>query len=377
MEILKVIPKEEYFIVWNLIEKDLKYVIDDFTNHVQYIFTFENGKIHYEKDNILSGKELQKSNLDIRYEIVKDSISKIYKLDESNMIMVFKMLNNVSFTINDFIKVYNALSEGTMDKIYKSSLFTRSNTRSTYANIYYITPDMYDSIRFIYRNSIILKRFKNARDISSGIFYGFIDGIYTKMTTEEAKKHKLISICKRFFDDTVYVSYEEKFYFEYKNQCVLSLNTNIVRHTVKHRMHLGQTIDDFIKEYNASISSRLWSFNGYSLLDRVVGKIERPKFCRFPENENPKTFDFIRLNVRLSYLGGYKTIHEKSEFLKPYIPTIHEMVLDKLKNDKSFISKDIPIYFLKVSKCTITADDRLEYILELKDEVVNALTFEK
>ena len=371
MEILKVIPKMEYGIVWNLLERKLKYVINDFKNHVQYIFTFNNGKIRYDREVILVDKKLQESELDIHYEIVKDGLSTTYKLDEDNIIMVFKILNNVSFTIRDFIRVYNALSENTMEDVYASSLFGKS----IYANVYYITPDMYEGVRRTYSNIIMLRRFKNVSDINTGTFYGFHNGVYSKMSTKEVLEYGLCESRERF-DGSEYVLYRDKGWFKYGQNCRLSLNTNIVRHTVKHKMQLGQTIDDFIEAYNTSISSRLWSFNGWSLLDRIVGKIERPRFCRFPENEKPNTFDFIRINVCLSYLGDCKTVHEKSEFLKPYIPSIHEMVLEKLEKDRSFVSKDMPIYFLKVSRCTLTNDDRLEYILELKDELVNALTFE-
>ena len=47
--------------------------------------------------------------------------------------------------------------------------------------------------------------------------------------------------------------------------------------------------------------------------------------CRDPENPKKNTFDYIRVGVRLCYLGNKNTRKEQIEFLKPYIERLESV----------------------------------------------------
>ena len=99
-------------------------------------------------------------------------------------------------------------------------------------------------------------------------------------------------------------------------------------------------------------------------LDRFVTRIEKPDFIRYPENDNKDTFDMIKICVNTC--SEWK---DKRQYIKHNIKYIYQMVIDKLKNNKSFQKYDVPIGCLAVTSVHETQDSSLMFVLELKKEL--------
>jgi hypothetical protein len=127
----------------------------------------------------------------------------------------------------------------------------------------------------------------------------------------------------------------------------------------------GDTIMDFVNIYNRVYAGMYSDNTAFGIIDRIIGKIERPMFERMPENPNKKTFDRIRLSVGVC-LTLY-TRKEAMQLIKENIEEANLRVVEYLQNNKSFIKYGVPISFLKIASITFTRDSRLEYIFELKE----------
>lgn len=97
-------------------------------------------------------------------------------------------------------------------------------------------------------------------------------------------------------------------------------------------------------------------------VSQFVQKINRPTIERSIENKNKKTFDFVRIFIGIPHTWYM----DKREFLKQNKRPIFRMVLDTIKNDKKYQKYNIPINFLKLTSCTITCQDEIEMVFELK-----------
>lgn len=97
-------------------------------------------------------------------------------------------------------------------------------------------------------------------------------------------------------------------------------------------------------------------------VSQFVQKINRPTIERSFENKNKKTFDFVRIFIGIPHTWYMK----KREFLIQNKKPIFKMVLEAIKNDKQYQKYNIPINFLKLTSCTITCQDEIEMVFELK-----------
>lgn len=95
----------------------------------------------------------------------------------------------------------------------------------------------------------------------------------------------------------------------------------------------------------------------------ILTKINAPTFEREPENNRPNTFDRIRI-----YLGvkSKLTVPNRVDFIKRYRKDIAVIAINKIIATKAFQKVDIPANFLKLSSMTLTAQDELELVFELK-----------
>ena len=360
--IKNIINDEDIESVCICLKKQFKYVIEDEeTKDIKYVFTFYNGRINCNKN--VRGDI--KSNLTITY---RSRDKSDYILNEATVEMLFHILSNRVFTVKEFVKCYNYIGRGEPEKIYKSRCFNHHS--GNYVVIYYITKDMIESVKETHAN-VILRAFKSRKNNKLTI-YAFYHGIFNVFSIDEALEKGLCEKRINVFNEP-YLSYSNNIVFPYKSNLRLSLNINVMKFISRH-MKAGDTIDKFIELYNNTTACRYWSNTiGYSTIESIVGTIDRPMICRDPENPKKNTFDYIRVGVRLCYLGNKDTRKEQIEFLKPYISQITQMVYQKLENYGPFKNKGVPINFLKVSKCTFTNDKCLEYIFELKDNVQSAL----
>ena len=102
----------------------------------------------------------------------------------------------------------------------------------------------------------------------------------------------------------------------------------------------------------------------YSDFERLVTSISHPSIERKIDNDNTKTFDFIRISVALP-----KYIYSKEELtmeIKANIKEITQLVIRKIETSSAFKRYDIPVDFLKISRCVIRPDYTLEYLFTLK-----------
>lgn len=125
------------------------------------------------------------------------------------------------------------------------------------------------------------------------------------------------------------------------------------------KLKLGDTYEDFI---HICESTR---YNIHPKLDwitRFVARIGPPTVEREPENKNPKTFDFVRIEVFLSDMQ-LDTLQE----VKNHYNEIMAMVIRKIERSRSFTKYGVPVNCLKVAKATLTRQKVLEIVFELKD----------
>lgn len=85
---------------------------------------------------------------------------------------------------------------------------------------------------------------------------------------------------------------------------------------------------------------------------------------RTPENKNKKTFDFVKVEIPLVLVAEYT---DYKSLYKALRPQIIERAIDKIMNSKNFISKGVPVNFLKLTSELLYKDGVVELIFELKE----------
>lgn len=97
-------------------------------------------------------------------------------------------------------------------------------------------------------------------------------------------------------------------------------------------------------------------------LDRFITRICPISIQREYGNKNTKTFDFIYVDVCI--ISEWET--DRKQYIKENMPKIKERVAAKIEGSKNFQRYGIPINFLKITSITLTRDDVLHFIFELK-----------
>lgn len=105
--------------------------------------------------------------------------------------------------------------------------------------------------------------------------------------------------------------------------------------------------------------------------DRLVQLIGRPEYERVPENQDPSTFDRIRMTVGLSrYL--FHSWGELRNEVKKYRHEIYRRSIQKIAADSRFTRYGVPINFIKLSNATLLRNFSIELIFELKERPPSA-----
>lgn len=109
-----------------------------------------------------------------------------------------------------------------------------------------------------------------------------------------------------------------------------------------------------------------------SSIDRLVQHISPPKFERVPENQDERTFDYIRMTVGLPRyrFDSWEALQDE---VKKNLSEIYQRVLQRLENDRQFERYRVPINFLKTSDIILRRDYAIEFIFEIKKHEVNQL----
>ena len=99
------------------------------------------------------------------------------------------------------------------------------------------------------------------------------------------------------------------------------------------------------------------------MLPYIVGckQIQIERDC---ENQKKNTFDFVRVIYSMSSKIPQKELIEN---IKKDYKLIANAAVKRLAISKRYQHYNVPVNFLKISKCTLTADRLLEFTFELKE----------
>lgn len=186
------------------------------------------------------------------------------------------------------------------------------------------------------------------------VYYFDKNEIYRSVSKEKAEKMQFlnrIGVNQRCYDIYDVMSEKPVRYF----------NKNIWRKATIFLEPNKSTIDDF-EELLKTV--QLQKHERPKGVNRFVTKIGRLSFGREPENLNPKTFDFITVDVNI--VTSWET--DRITYFKKNKKEITNMVIQKIQNSTYFKKYGIPINFLKISKIIFSEKRNLiHYIFELKE----------
>lgn len=97
---------------------------------------------------------------------------------------------------------------------------------------------------------------------------------------------------------------------------------------------------------------------------KVLTRIERPMLERNPENPNKKTFDRVRIFLSIK---SRDSMPNRNAFIQQYQKDIAAIAASAIAKSKSFRCHGIPIQFLRLTNMTLTTQNQLELIFELKN----------
>lgn len=125
------------------------------------------------------------------------------------------------------------------------------------------------------------------------------------------------------------------------------------------RLEVGDSIDKFFEFIEKTETNRIPLPTG---IDRFITRIEGPSIQREVGNKDTNTFDFIYVDVCI--IQSWDS--DKKEYIKSNLHEIQKRVVEKIEKSNRFKRYGVPINFLKVTSITLTRDDVLHFIFELK-----------
>lgn len=126
------------------------------------------------------------------------------------------------------------------------------------------------------------------------------------------------------------------------------------------KLKVGDTIDTFFNYIEETKENRIPLPTG---IDRFITRIEPPAIEREFGNTDKNTFDFIYVDVCI--IKSWDT--DKKEYIQANIKEIKRRVVEKIETSNRFKRYGIPVNFLKLTSITLTRDDVLHFIFELKE----------
>ena len=100
-------------------------------------------------------------------------------------------------------------------------------------------------------------------------------------------------------------------------------------------------------------------------LDRFIVKILKPIILRVPENNNPNSFDIIK--VQMDIISQWNT--DRTQYIKENKKEIVRRAVEKIAQDKGFIKLGVNVNVLALTKMLRLNDNMIELIFELKKEI--------
>lgn len=93
-----------------------------------------------------------------------------------------------------------------------------------------------------------------------------------------------------------------------------------------------------------------------------IVSVKEPKFRRYMDNPNSKTFDLITIEILL------RVYSENSiELCREHQKELIEAAIQKLEASRTFLRYNVPVNFLKIYEMTLTRDHCVRISFELKD----------
>ena len=124
----------------------------------------------------------------------------------------------------------------------------------------------------------------------------------------------------------------------------------------QERYNQGKTADTPLNKLMVELQMPFEIYNFITGISNV--SIERE-----PENKDKNTFDFVRVYASTKAIS----LEEKRQILSTYKREILRLILTKIKRSPNFQRYDIPINFLRLTQCTLTRDQQIVFVFELKD----------
>lgn len=171
-------------------------------------------------------------------------------------------------------------------------------------------------------------------------------GVYVKI--EKSKKWKGYCYCE-------YRIGELRKYLKNKYSCDIFAKAF-------RKLKIGDRLEMLDEYCNEVIKEK--ERNKLTPLCRFVTRIYKPDFVCIPENQHKDTtFDYIHVDVNL--VTQWDT--DKREFIKENAREINKMVLESIKNNRSFKKYGVPVNVLTIAKITLKKDlNSLHYVFQLK-----------
>ena len=138
----------------------------------------------------------------------------------------------------------------------------------------------------------------------------------------------------------------------------INVTDKIVLRMALHRISSGQDFDRLKELYHAIMIIRNYKVSDF---ERMV-TIKQPRLERRIDNNNSKTFDFVRCYVNIT--GDRE---DAKNYIKNHSKEILREVYYKIENCNQFKKYGVPIAFLKISSVTLRCDSSVEYLFELKE----------
>ena len=100
-------------------------------------------------------------------------------------------------------------------------------------------------------------------------------------------------------------------------------------------------------------------------LERFIVKVLKPVILRVPENDNPKTFDIIK--VQMDIISQWET--DRTKYIKDNRKEIIRRAVEKIAQDNTFKKFGVDVNILALTKILRLNDNMIELIFELKKEL--------
>lgn len=184
---------------------------------------------------------------------------------------------------------------------------------------------------------------------------------WTCLSEKEILSVSKVSLPRIWFKNGKDISYEPE-YISYELLEMFKIDNRTLLRKAISMLEPGDSIEK-LKEYcNGSVTLKEKSKRN-TVQEGIVTKICNPKFVCKPENPNKKTtFDYINVDVNL--LTTWEG--DKKEYIEKHKEGISKIVLEKIKNNKTFIKYKIPVNCLKIASITLYKDKNvLQYVLEI------------